>query len=203
MPPHRKAVKRCTPLVDNPIMQEKSYPVYLNLKIPLLARTFYYLFWACLIVLFIFLIRMIPSKYSSNEMKTAYFILTTSEFEKRLLVFTAIGTPAFFILYLASRYRRRAMLTLSSDKIELDDYKLVTSYSISDITHIFCNDAMRHDGYPKGKLTIDFKDKEDKVNSMTLIDYGQSDELMETLMSYENIRFSVSSFASNPEMLDA
>jgi hypothetical protein len=183
-------------------MEETSYPVYLNLKVPWLARTFYWLYLACLIFLFIFGLYMLPSDHSSDEMKAAYFVLTTTEFEKKVFVFALLGTPLFFLLYRLSRYKRQGLLTLLPDKIEFDNYKTVTSYRMDEITHIACNDAMGSNGIPEGKLTIDFKDSTKKVTSVTLIDYSQSDQLMNTLLTYENIKFNVTNFFSNPEVLD-
>lgn len=145
---------------------------------------------------------MLPSRDSSDEMKAAYFVLTTSEFEKAAFTYALIGAPVFFVLYSLSRIKRRAILTLLKDKIEIDDYKIITSFSISEITNIACNDALRSDGFPKGKLTIDFKDKAGNFTSMTLIDYSQSDKLMEALLKYENIKFFSSDFSFNPEVLD-
>lgn len=135
-------------------------------------------------------------------MRAAYFVLTTSEAEKILFVFGLVGTPVFFILYRYSRIKRQAVLTLLQDKIEIDNFKTVTSFSINQITNIACNDAMTSDGFPKGKLTIDFKDKSGDFTSITLIDYTQSDQLMEKLLNYENIKFEVTNFSSNPETLD-
>ena len=93
-------------------------------------------------------------------------------------------------------------MTLLHDKIEIDNFKTVTSFSISEITNIACNDAMTSDGFPKAKLTIDFKDKSGDLTSVTLIDYSQSDQIMEKLLNYENIKFDVTNFSSNPEALD-
>jgi hypothetical protein len=163
-------------------MQETSYPVYLNLKIPWLAKVFYWSFLACLIVLLLLGIYMLPSEHSPDEMKAAYFVLTTTEFEQKVFVLALFGTPFFFVLYRLSRYRRQALLILLPGKIEIDNYTIVTSYSVDEITHIACNDAMDSDGFPKGKLTIDLKDKTKKVTSVTLIDYSQSDQLMDTLL---------------------
>ena len=84
----------------------------------------------------------------------------------------------------------------------MDNYKTITSYSINEITHIACNDALTRDGYPKGKLTIDFKDKEGNFFSMTLVDYSHSDQIMNTILNYENIKFDVTNFTTNPEVLD-
>jgi len=145
---------------------------------------------------------MLPSEHSSDEMKAAYFVLTTSEFEKLMFVTGLVGTPIFFILYKYTRIKRQALLSLLPDKIEVDNFKIITSYSINEITNIACNDAMSRDGFPKGKLTIDFKDKSNKVTSLTLLDYSQSEQLMTTLLNYENIKFDVTSFSSNPEVLD-
>ena len=183
-------------------MEETSYPVFLNLKLPLLTKAFYYLFIGCLIILVLFGIYMLPSEHAGDEMKAAYFVLTTTELEKRLFVIGLVGTPTFFILYRYVRFKRQALLTLSSDKIKVDNYKTITSYSINEITHIACNDALTRDGYPKGKLTIDFKDKAGNFFSMTLIDYSHSDQIMNTILNYENIKFDVTNFTSNPEMLD-
>ena len=145
---------------------------------------------------------MLPSEHSSDEMKAAYFVLTTSEFEKLMFVIGLLGTPTFFILYKYIRIRRRGLLVLGTDKIEIDNYKTVTSYSINEITDIACNDAMSTDGFPKGKLTIDLKDKNEKVTSVTLLDYSQSDQVMNALLNYENIKFDVTNFSSNPGILD-
>ena len=145
---------------------------------------------------------MLPSEHSGDEMKAAYFVLTTSEFEKFLFVIGLVGTPTFFILYKYIRFKRRALLTLFSNKIVVDNYKTATSYSINEITHIACNDALTSDGFPKGKLTIDFKDKSGDYISMTLIDYDKSDEIMNTILNYENIKFDVTNFTSNPQILD-
>lgn len=183
-------------------MDETSYPVFLNLKVPWVAKTFYCLFWVCLIVLIFFGAYMLPSKHSPDEMKAAYFILTTSEFEKKVFVFALFGTPFFFLLYRLSRYRRQALLTLLPEKIEIDNYKTVISYAIDEITHIACNDAMTSRGITQNKLTIDFKDKSKKVTSITLIDYSQSDQLMNTLLAYEKIKFSVTNSLTNPEVLE-
>lgn len=145
---------------------------------------------------------MLPSEHSSDEMKAAYFVLTTNEFEKLMFVIGLIGTPTFFILYKYIRIRRQGLLTLLTDKIEFDNYKTVTSYAIHEITDIACNDALTRDGFPKGKLTIDFKDKSEKVTSVTLLDYNQSEQVMNTILSYENIKFDMTNFSSNPEILD-
>jgi hypothetical protein len=183
-------------------MEKTSYPVFLNLKIPWLTKAFYYLFIFCLIILVLFGIYMLPSEHSGDEMKAAYFVLTTSEFEKLMFVIGLFGTPIFFILYKYVRIRRRGLLTLLAGKIEFDNHKTVTSYSINEITHITCNDALTRDGFPKGKLTIDFKDKSERVTSVALLDYSQSDQVMNTLLSYENIKFDVTNFSSNPGILD-
>jgi len=145
---------------------------------------------------------MLPSENSSDEMKAAYFVLTTSEFEKAVFTYALIGTPIFFLLYRYVRIKRKAILTLLEDKIEIDDYKTITSFPTVEITNIACNDALRSDGFPKGKLTIDFKDKNENVISVTLIDYNQSEQLMDTLLNYKNIKFFTSNFSSNPEVLD-
>ena len=145
---------------------------------------------------------MLPSGHSSDEMRGAYFVLTTSEFEKLMFVIGLLGTPTFLILYKYIRIKRQALLTLLPDKIEVNHSKIVISYLINEITNIACNDALTRDGFPKDKLTIDFKDKSKKVTSVTLLDYNQSDELMNTLLNYENIKFDVTNFSSNPGVLD-
>jgi hypothetical protein len=182
-------------------MEETSYSVLLNLKIPWLTKAFSYLFGFCLIILFFFGIYMLPSEHSPDEMKAAYFVLTTSEFEKLMFIIGLVGTPTFFILYKYIRIRHRGLLTLLPDKIEIDNFKIVTSYAINEITNIAFNDAQMG-GYSKDKLTIDFKDKSGKVTSVTLVDYSQSDKVMDTLLAYENIKFDITNFSSNPEVLD-
>ena len=145
---------------------------------------------------------MLPSTYSSDEMKAAYFVLTTPEWVKVVSVIAVLGTPTFFVLYRYSRIRRHASLTLFPDRIEIDDSKIVKSILLSDLTNIACNDALTSDGFPKGNLTVDFKDKSENVTSVTLKDYSQSEHLMQKLLNYESIKFDVTNFSSNPEILD-
>lgn len=183
-------------------MEKNSYPVFLNLKILFLSKTFFYLFIICAIILVLYGIYMLPTERSSDEMKAAYFVLTTSEFEKALFTYALIGTPIFFILYRYTRTKRKAILTLFENKIEIDNYKTVTSILIDEITNIACNDALRSDGFPKGKLTIDFKDKNENITSVTLMDYSQSEQLMDKLLNYKNIKFFTSNFSFNPEFFD-
>jgi hypothetical protein len=181
---------------------EEKYPVFINLKIRWLTKTSYYLFIVCLVVLWLFGLYMLPSEHSADEMKAAYFVLTTSELEKIVFGLAVVGTPTFFILYRYSRIKRKAVLTLLSDRIEIDNFKTVITVPTNDITKIACNDALTSDGFPKAKLTIDFKEKNENVVSVTLIDYSQSEKLMDKLLSYENIKFNVTNFSSNPEVLD-
>lgn len=183
-------------------MEDSSFPIILNLKIPWLTRAFYYLFIFFLIILVLFGFYMLPSEHSSDEMKAAYFVLTTSEFEMLMFVIGLVGTPIFFLLYKYVRIKRHGHLTILVDKIEIDYNKTITSFSINDITEIACNDALTRDGLPMGKLTIDFKDKTEKVISIMLSDYSQSDQVMNVLLNYETIKFDVTNLSSNPELLD-
>jgi hypothetical protein len=61
---------------------------------------------------------------------------------------------------------------------------------------------MESDGFPKGELTIEFKDKSQKVTSMLLIDYGQSEEIMNKILAYENIKFYITDFSMSMEELE-
>jgi hypothetical protein len=183
-------------------MEDTCYPVFLNLKVPLLTKAFYYLFFASLIILVLFGIYIFPSVHFGDEIKASSFLLTTSEFQKIMFLFGLAGTPTFFILYKFVRLKKQGLLTLLSDKIEIDNHKTVTSYFISEITDIHCNDAMAPDGYPKCKLTIDFKFNSGKVTSVTLLDYSLSDQLMNTLLNYHDIKFDVTNFSLNPGILE-
>jgi hypothetical protein len=182
-------------------MEETSYPVYLNLNIPWISRTFYWLFWACVFVLFLFMLYMLPSAHSSAEMKAAYFVLTTTEYQKELFVFALSGAPIFFLLYRLSKFRRQAILTLLPAKIEIAKNKIVTSYSLNEITRIECTDLMVN-GFPKGELRVNLTDRDETITSVTLIDYSQSDQLMKALLAYDNVKFNLTSFLSNTELLD-
>lgn len=183
-------------------MEDTSYAVFLSLRIPWLTKTFYYLFIFCLIVLVLLGVYMLPSEHSSDEMQAAYFVLTTSEFEKLMAVIGLAGTLTFLILYKYARIKQQGILTLLTDKIEIDNHTRVTFYRISEITNIACNDALTRDGFPKGRLTIDFRDKTEKVISVTLADYSQSDQLMDALLKYENIKFDITNFSFKPSLLD-
>jgi hypothetical protein len=91
------------------------------------------------------------------------------------------GTPIFFILYKYIRIRRRGFLTLFPDKMKLITLKPSHLISINDITNIACNDALTRDGFPKEE---------------------QSEQLMNSLLNYKNIKLEATNFLSNPEILD-
>jgi len=183
-------------------MQTTTYPVYLNLKIPFLARIFYGLFCVCLIGVLAFWFYMLPSGHAPDEMKAAYFVLTTSEWEKGIFIIALTGTPFFLLLYRASRYKQNALLNLLPGRLEIVTNKAIASYSTGEITHIYCNDAMRRDGFPMGKLSIEIKRRSSKVIRLTLVDYSHSEEVMNALMVYENIKFNITNFSSKLEILD-
>ena len=183
-------------------MEDFSCAVVINSRIPWLTKASYYLLILCLIAIVLCGLYMIPSTHSSDEMKAAYFVLTTPEYIKVVSVIVVLGTPTFFILYRYARIKRKAVLRLFSDRLELETSGSTTSILINDITNIACNDALTTDGSPKGKLTIDLKDKNRNVRSVTLVDYSQSEEIMQKLLKYENIKFEVTNFPSNPQILD-
>ena len=184
------------------IRREASYPVFVHLRIPGVTKTFYYLFGACLLVLALLSLHLLPALHSSTEMKGAYFILTTSEWQRVVFVIGAVGAPTFFILYTLSRYRRRALLVFWEDAIEIDNYKTITSYPLEEITDVAFNDAADSDGFPLAKLTIEFKFKNEKKISVTLIDYSQSEEVLEKLLAYKNLGVHSSTLRFNPEILE-
>lgn len=160
------------------------------------------MFWVCLVLLGMYGLYMIPADRAPDEMEAAYFVLTTSEFEKLLFVIGLFGTPTFAIMYRYARYKRKAVLILLPDRIEIDDYKKITSYQLTEITDIACNDALAPDGFPKGKLSISFKDRFTKTTTMTLIDYCQSDQLIETLVGYQDIKLKLTDLHTHPEFFD-
>lgn len=190
------------PTQSNCKMEQITFPVYFNLKIPLLTKALFYLFIICVIILLLFGLYMLPSEGSGDEMRAAYYIMTASEIEKALFLIGLFGAPTFFLLHKYLRIHQRGLLILLPDKIEFSYSKKVISYSTKEITHIACNDPLTADGDPKGPLTIDFRHKGEKVISVMLSDYNQSDEVMNALLNYENIKFDVTNFTSNPGLLD-
>ena len=184
-------------------MEVPSYSVFLNLKISGLTKAFHYLAIGSFVMVVLFGFYLLPSYNSPDEMKAAYFVLTTSDFEKVMFSIGIVGAPTFFILYRKVRIKKQAILTLYPDKIEIDNYKMITSYPIAEITDIACNDAMTMDGSLTCQLTIDLKDVTNKITSLTLADYNESPQLMNYLLNYDTVKFSVTNFLNDPEALNS
>jgi hypothetical protein len=178
-----------------------SFPVYRNLDVRRVRKVFFSLSTACLVLLVLFSFHMLPSRHSSGEMKAAYFLLTTPETARKILVGALIGTPVFFLLYIYFGIRRRAVLTLHSNSIEITGARKGFSIPTQELTSIDFNDAKDSDGFPKAELTVSFTTKKGKSTTLTLIDYSQSEQFMNVLMRYQHINFTVTQFPYAPELL--
>ncbi|MGF7231918.1 hypothetical protein [Arachidicoccus sp.] len=181
-------------------MQDLNYPIYLKLKIPSLTKIFKYSLIICIIISVSLGIFLLPSGHYSEGTMAIYDVPKESKFEISLLLIAILGIPIFFILA-SIRYKRKAFLQLTSMNIIISDYKTIKYYPVNAIKYMTCNDAF-YKGVADEKLTIDFKDEDNNLICMRLIDYSQSDQLMDTLLAYKNIKFNITENLIDPEELD-
>jgi hypothetical protein len=170
--------------------QFKEFEILIRTKVPFLSGLLFNLLGVCCLFLFLFYIIMIPTRNSSEEMATAYFILVVPQWLATLSAYAGIGLLILAPLYYKLRLHVPAVLSFRSDEIKISGKKILISMPYLNIKKIFCNDLKNSAGRSKNQLQIVISGRGIRPTTFRLKDYGQAEEFIELISTVENAKFS-------------
>ena len=175
-----------------------SFEVVVRRKIPYVTKLLFYLLIISTIVFFILSLIFLPANDQSDEMTTAYFILTVPEFIQKALFISGTIFLILLLLHTKARLYKSAIINFYSETITIVGQKLNLVIPVTSIVRAFCMDAKNLQGISKEKLTIYFELENDKEIRVRLKDYTLADQFMTELTKYENIKFKFYDFEVSP-----
>jgi hypothetical protein len=166
----------------------QSFEVLITRKVPFLTKILAWLLLFCVIMLLIFGIPFLPAKnsYASDEMKTAYFILTTSEFEKELIFIFGSCCLILFPLYIFLRFSRKAILSFTNDSIFIKGKKVEINIPVQTISKIYFIDTKSRG---EKRLLLYVEQEKQKTTRVKLKNYLDAEEVFGQLAMYSGINF--------------
>jgi hypothetical protein len=168
---------------------KKDFEVLVRHKFPYLSSGLMYIMIALFVVLFLFYIVMYPTKYSSEEMATVYFILVVPNWLKTISALAFIGLIITFPLYNVTRLQRSALLTISSDNILIKGDTVDITIKSRFITKIYISDLTDLLGRPKNKMQIVIRHRKKMITVLKLKNYNESEEVFDALSKIDNTEF--------------
>src|SRR4030095_286562 len=164
----------------------KSFEILIRKKIPFWSELLFAIIAAFLFFLFLLYLVMVPSGRSSDEMKVAYYILVVPEWLKEASAYSFIGLILLVPLYIISKSRKGAKLTIDNNAFTISD-KQRRTIPVGSITKIILNDVKYYIRREKNATEIIIKQDRGSTTSFLLKHYEQTEELMEALILFENI----------------
>jgi hypothetical protein len=160
----------------------KKFNILLRQRVPFLTSGSWALIGGCFLILFILWIFMLPANgsQSSGEMKTVYYILAVPEWVKYLSSFAGLGLLVLIPLNLL-RLKRVSSLDIFDNYLSIKNKRLNITIQIATIKKIFVNDLTNYMGQSKFRLQIVITYDYDKNLSFLLMNYGDSDDLIDSL----------------------
>jgi len=137
--------------------------ILIRRKIPYVSSGLAWIPGILLIVIFILAIVMSPSKYNSDEMQAAYYILVVPDWLKIISTIAAAGLLIIMPLYFSARLYKPALLTLNSDAIIIKGDNFNFNKPLNSIYKIYFNDLKNLLRKPKNKLQIVIEQKDKKT----------------------------------------
>ncbi len=169
--------------------QPKEFQVLVKRKLPYVSNGLMYIMLVLFLILFLFYAVMSPTKNSSDEMATVYYVLVVPEWLKNISAIALIGMIITIPLYNITRLRKPALLIIrheniyiKGDQIDLTiKNKLISKIYVADLT-----DAFKQ---PKNQMQIVIRHIKKKLTVFYLKNYDDSEELIDALSKIENAEF--------------
>ena len=167
----------------------KEFEILIRRRIPYVSSTLFGIVFFFFAVLFILYLIMLPTKYASGEMATAYYILVVPEWLKKISAYSALGLLITTQLYYFARLHTPAKLVVHQDYLSITGRQVDLNIPVRKIDKVFCNDLHNLFRKPKGILQFVIKQKRRKVTTFRLKHYDQGEEVLGVLSSSGNIQF--------------
>jgi len=167
----------------------RQFQILVRRKIPFLSEGI----WAVVAVLFLIMlilyIFMLPTKYTSDEMATAYFILAVPDWLKKLSAIAFIGLIICVPFYFSARLKKPALLTFSGDAISIKGKQLELAIPLKNVKRIYFNDLKNLLRQPKNKMQIVIQEKGDKLTTFFLANYEEGELALDTFGQLNTVEF--------------
>lgn len=166
----------------------KEFEILIRRRIPYVSSLLWGIVFSLLIVLFILYLIMLPTKYASLEMSTAYYILIVPEWLKILSTYSGFGLLIITPLYYYVRLHKPAILSFHQDHLSIAGKQIDLSIPFKKIDKVFCNDLHNLFRQPRGILQFVIRQKSDNVITFRLKHYMQGEEVLTSLSKLESDR---------------
>ena len=148
-----------------------------------------YIMMALFLILLLFYIVMSPTKNSSDEMATVYYILVVPEWLKTISAFAFVGLIIITPLYNVTRLQKSALLTIEADNIFIKGEQIDITIKKRLVSKIYISDLTDWLRRPKNKMQITIRHKKKKLTVFQLKNYDDSDEMFDALSKVDNAEF--------------
>lgn len=132
---------------------------------------------------------MVPTTYSSGEIKTAYYILVIPEWFKKLSAYSIFCLIILGPLYYYARLHKSARLIFHTDHISIKGKKIDLTFPYRTIAKIFCNDLHNLLRKPKGILQFMIRQHGGTETTFRIKHYEQGEKFLSQLTALENTKF--------------
>lgn len=167
----------------------KEFEILIRRRVPYVSSLLFGIAFFFLSVLFILYLIMLPTRYASGEMATAYYILVVPEWLKTISAYAGLGLLMVTPLYYSARLHKPAKLIVHQDCLSITGKQVELNIPFGKIDKVFCNDLYNLFRKPKGILQFVLKQKRRKVTTFRLKHYDQGEEVLSTLSRLENVEF--------------
>ena len=169
---------------------KREFNILLRKRVPFLTSGSWALIGGCFLILIIFWIFMLPANgsQSSAEMKTAYYILAVPEWVKYLSALATLGLLVLIPINLI-RLKRPSLLIIDDNHLSIKGKRFDITIQFVAIKKIYINDLTNYLGQTKFRLQVLINYDYDKNLAFLLIDYGDSNDLMESLSQINPDKF--------------
>jgi len=134
---------------------------------------------------------MAPSDKSSDEMKTAYYILVVPEWLKVFSAYSFFGLLVIIPIYSISKSYKAGNLKIDSEYFEIMGGGNDKKIPITTIRKIMLNDVTRVFRKPNEAMEIIIFQQPSRKTSFLLRHYVQTEEFINALLQFETIELSV------------
>lgn len=138
-------------------------------------------------VLFILYLIMLPTRYASGEIATAYYILVVPAWLKTSSLYSGLGLLFVMPLYFYARLHKPATLVVHQDRLSITGRQVELNIPFRKIDKVFCNDLHNTLRRPKGILQFVIRQKRRKATTFRLRHYHHGEEVLRALSKLDNV----------------
>ncbi len=167
----------------------KEFRILVRRNIPYITQGLWRIVVVLFLIVFLFYLYMSPTKNTSNEMATVYYILVMPEWLKRISAYAFLGLIIFLPLYFVARVKKSALLIVSDETLFIKGKQLDLIIPFKSIKKIYFNDLKNLLRQSKEKLQVVIQQKSNKSTVFLLANYEEAEIVLDTLSEITNAEF--------------